>query len=106
MKIRLRGPLSRPAVAEGCLDTEKLSSLSGTHTQKQLIKTLKEALVAADACFGKKFHAKEDVNKLVKARAWVVDQLILHAWHSLIPSGENISLVAVGGHVEPGADAR
>jgi [protein-PII] uridylyltransferase len=97
MKIRLRGPLSRPAVAQGCLDTEKLSSLSGTQTQKQLIKTLKEALVAADACLSEKFHANEDVNQLVKARAWVVDQLILHAWHSLIPSGENISLIAVGG---------
>jgi len=38
-----------------------------------------------------------DVNQLVKARAWVVDQLVLHAWGSLIPADENISLVAVGG---------
>ena len=34
---------------------------------------------------------------MVKARAWVVDQLILHAWDNLIPAGENVSLVAVGG---------
>jgi [protein-PII] uridylyltransferase len=97
MKIRLRGPLSRPAVAEGCLDTEKLTSLPGTQTQKQLITTLKDALTGADVCLNEKFHANEDVNNLVKARAWMVDQLILHAWHNLIPSGENISLVAVGG---------
>jgi len=97
MKIRLRGPLSKPAVAEGCLDTDKLSGLPDTQTQKQLIKTLKDALAGADACLNEKFHANEDVNKLVKARAWVVDQLVLHAWHSLIPSGENVSLVAVGG---------
>lgn len=97
MKIRLRGPLSRPEVAKGCLDTEKLSSLPGSQTQKILIKTLKDALIAADACLGEKFHANEDVNKLVKARAWVVDQLVLHAWQNLIPSDENVSLVAVGG---------
>ena len=64
---------------KGCLDTEKLANLPGSQTQKQLIKTLKEALSTADACPGEKFHANEDVNKLVKARAWVVDQLILHA---------------------------
>lgn len=97
MKIRLRGPLSRPEVAKGCLDTEKLSSLPGSQTQKILIKTLKDALIAADACLGEKFHANEDVNKLVKARAWVVDQLVLHAWQNLIPGDENVSLVAVGG---------
>ena len=34
---------------------------------------------------------------MVKARAWVVDQLVLYAWNNLIPSDENVSLVAVGG---------
>jgi len=50
-----------------------------------------------DACLTQKFHDHEDVNQLVKARAWVVDRLILHAWVSLMPAGENVSLVAVGG---------
>ncbi|MCP4047151.1 MAG: [protein-PII] uridylyltransferase, partial [Gammaproteobacteria bacterium] len=59
--------------------------------------TLKNALREADACLARKFEAGDDVNQLVKARAWVVDQLILYAWHALIPSGENVSLVAVGG---------
>ncbi len=97
MKIRLRGRLSKPAVAEGCLDLDALAGHGGDQTHNQLIQTLKSALTEADACLAKKFRANEDVNQLVKARAWVVDQLILHAWLKLIPAGENISLVAVGG---------
>ena len=97
MKVRLRGPLSRPAAAEGCLDPAALDSHAGEQTLNQLIKTLKQALGDADECLKKKFHANEDVNQLVKARAWVVDQLILYAWHNLVPVDENISLVAIGG---------
>ena len=97
MKIRLRGPLSRPAAAEGCLDQAALNGDTGEKTLNQLINTLKHTLGDADECLAKKFHAKEDVNQLVKARAWVVDQLILYAWHNLVPEDENISLVAIGG---------
>jgi len=97
MKVRLRGPLSRPAAAEDCLDSGSLNSIAGKHTLNQLIKTLKRALGDADECLNQKFHANKDVNQLVKARAWVVDQLILYAWNNLIPADENVSLVAVGG---------
>ncbi len=97
MKIRLRGPLEKPAAAAGCLDESCLNVVAGTSTPGQLIQTLKRALGQADACLTAKFQAREDVNQLVKARAWVVDQLILCAWRSLIPAGENVSLVAVGG---------
>ncbi|MCP4046246.1 MAG: hypothetical protein GY732_09680, partial [Gammaproteobacteria bacterium] len=86
MKIRLRGLLKRPVAAEGCLDQEALAGQSGQkQTHLQLIKTLKNALREADACLARKFEAGDDVNQLVKARAWVVDQLILYAWHALIP---------------------
>jgi len=97
MKIRLRGPLTKPAAAEGCLDAERLARHTGVCSNTELIQILKTALGAADQCLTEKFHNNEDVNQLVKARAWVVDQLILLAWNSLIPSAENISLVAVGG---------
>jgi len=96
MKIRLRGPLSKPVAAEGCLDPDALK-YAGEQTNKQLIQSLKNALADADASLTKKFHNNEDVNQLVKARAWVVDQLIIHAWTRLIPAEEDISLVAVGG---------
>jgi len=97
MKIRLRGPLKRPVAAAGCLDPASLVGDGSRQTQKQLIPVLKEALARADGWLTEKFHRNVDVNQLVKARAWVVDQLILHAWRNLIPAGENISLVAVGG---------
>jgi len=97
MKIRLRGPLSRPAVADGCLEPGSLSSDAGEQTLPQLIKTLKQALGNADECLNKKFHEKKDVNQLVKARAWVVDRLIIYAWSNLIPADEDVSLIAVGG---------
>ncbi len=97
MKIRLRGRLPRPDAADGCLEPEVLAAHAGAQTNDQLLNTLKKALTEADGCLQKKFRENEDVNQLVKARAWVVDQLILYAWDSLIPAGENISLVAVGG---------
>ena len=97
MKIRLRGPLKEPAIAEGCLDPGFPEQQSGKQTAAELIRILKNALKGADECLEKKFHANEDVNQLVKARGWVADQLILYAWHQLIPAGENVSLVAVGG---------
>ena len=97
MKIRLRGPLTKPAAAEGCLDAERLARHTGVCSNNELLQVLKAALGKADQCLTEKFHNNEDVNQLVKARAWVVDQLILLAWNSLIPVGENISLVAVGG---------
>ena len=97
MKIRLRGPLSRPAAAKGCFDPGSLNSDGEDQTIRQLIKELKAALRNADACLEKKFHKNYDVNQLVKARAWVVDQLIINAWSKLIPTDQDVSLIAVGG---------
>ena len=97
MKIRLRGPLSRPAAAGSCFDPGSLSSDGGDQTTRQLIKELRAALRKSDECLEKKFNENYDVNQLVKARAWVVDQLIIHAWHKLIPTDQDVSLVAVGG---------
>jgi len=97
MKIRLRGPLKKPVMAAGCLDTDTLIIHSGEQANAQLISSLKLALAAADECLAGKFHQKESVDDLVKARAWIVDQLILNAWQNLIPAGDHIALVAVGG---------
>jgi len=54
-------------------------------------------MAAADECLAGKFHHHESVDELVKARAWVVDQLILNAWDNLLPAGEEVALIAVGG---------
>ncbi|GMR15662.1 MAG: [protein-PII] uridylyltransferase [Gammaproteobacteria bacterium] len=63
----------------------------------QLIQSLRNAMAAADQCLADKFQNNESVDELVKARAWVVDQLILNAWDNLIPADEDVALVAVGG---------
>ena len=97
MKIRQRGPLEKPAMAAGCLDTDTLTIHTGEQANVQLIKSLRQALATADECLASKFRQKESVDDLVKARAWVVDRLILNAWDNLIPAGEDITLVAVGG---------
>src|SRR5690606_11383636 len=39
----------------------------------------------------------EDVVQLVRARAWVVEQLLLLAWHRVVPGLDSVCLVAVGG---------
>ncbi|MCW8926839.1 MAG: [protein-PII] uridylyltransferase [Xanthomonadales bacterium] len=97
MKVTLRGRLARPPVAEDCLDPALLQRpVDGRHCQ-QVVRSLKTAMAAADTCLGSKFEAGEDVNQLVKARAWVVEQLVLHAWQCLAGDREDISLVAVGG---------
>ena len=97
MKIRLRGPLKKPAMAAGCLDNDALIIHKGELAKAQLIQSLRQALTTADECLASKFHQKESVDDLVKARAWVVDRLILNAWDNLIPAGDDIALVAVGG---------
>jgi len=86
-----------PPAAEGCLEAGSLLLQADGQDHQQLNQSLKKAMAEADRCLSGKFHDKKDVNQLVKARAWVVDQLILHAWDCLIPSGESVSLVAVGG---------
>jgi [protein-PII] uridylyltransferase len=101
MKIRLRGRLSKTAAAEGCLDTLELAVRLGeqsTDTRNiALIKSLKSALNQADDALADKFSDKVDVNLLVKARAWAVEQLILTAWDRLVPASKDVALVAVGG---------
>lgn len=89
--------MSRPAAADDCLDPEIIASQAAGQTNSGLIQLLKNAMADADRCLNQKFHDNEDVNQLVKARAWVVDQLILCAWNNLIPPSENVSLIAVGG---------
>ena len=97
MKIRLRGRLKQPEIADGCLEHLEFGEEAEAHSQQQLAEKLRNMLGEADCCLTEKFEAKEDVNQLVKARAWVVDQLILRAWNALIPADEKVSLIAVGG---------
>jgi [protein-PII] uridylyltransferase len=97
MKIRLRGPLSIPDDAELVQILIGLADSTADQSHKQLIQSLKDTLAEADECLAQKFYNHQNVDQLVKTRAWVVEQLILLAWVKLIPDNETIALLAVGG---------
>lgn len=97
MKVRLRGPLPIPEDAGECLNVRDLAALKNEPAQKQLISSLKKLLAQADECLAGKFRNHQNIDQLVKTRAWVVEQLILDVWDRLIPDEEDITLVAVGG---------
>ena len=58
---------------------------------------IRDSLGNADKSLAEKFWAGEDIVQLVRARAWVAEQLLLLAWKCLVPFSQNISLVAIGG---------
>jgi len=97
MKVRLRGPLPLPEDAESCLNQRDLIALDVDVSQKDLIGKLKGILACSDECLAEKFRNHQNIDQLVKTRAWIVEQLILNVWDRLIPDGEDITLVAVGG---------
>ncbi|MDI1301055.1 MAG: [protein-PII] uridylyltransferase [bacterium] len=56
-----------------------------------------------------RFKAGEDIRKLVRMRAWVIDQLLAHAWCGLkLDQFSDVALLAVGGYgrgeLHPGSD--
>jgi [protein-PII] uridylyltransferase len=55
-------------------------------------------LAEADADLAARFDRGEDVDRLVAARARVVDGLIVEAWRRCIPDGSRLALFAVGGY--------
>jgi [protein-PII] uridylyltransferase len=103
------GRLAAPPASRGCLDLAVIEAFSGTiqlidrkdgDARKKtatLRHFVRDSLRQADDCLAEKFWAGEDIVQLVRARAWVVEQLLLLAWKSLVPFSGSISLVAVGG---------
>lgn len=97
MKVRLRGRLATPEDADSCLDLRDLSSPDDQVSDKELISSLKKILSSADECLADKFRNHQNIDQLVKTRAWVVEQLVLNVWDRLIPDQQDATLVAVGG---------
>jgi [protein-PII] uridylyltransferase len=106
--------LSAPQASRGCLDPATLKAVDLACRSVFIPKSdseppleeripplrdmLRDALVAADQRLAERFWADEDVVQLVRARAWVVEQLLLLAWHRVVPGLDTICLVAVGGY--------
>lgn len=69
----------------------------------------REALRNAREVLFERFRSGEDIRQLVSKRAWVIDQVLAHAWHALhLDAYQDVSLLAVGGYgrgeLHPGSD--
>ncbi|HEB92466.1 MAG TPA: [protein-PII] uridylyltransferase [Gammaproteobacteria bacterium] len=69
----------------------------------------RQQLAAANDNLQQRFFAGEPVERLVSARAELMDQLLVRAWHRQVsPDATDIALVAVGGYgrheLHPGSD--
>jgi len=104
--------LAAPQASRGCLDPATLRAvdlacrhvtpadeavLSPRESVQELRELIRRSLHGADERLASRLWAGEDVVQLVRARAWVVEQLLLLAWHRIVQGLENICLVAVGG---------
>jgi len=59
----------------------------------------KDTLIQAQKYLDLKFHEGAPIRLLIFGRAWLVDQLLAHAWQRLeLSDKETISLIAVGGY--------
>lgn len=61
------------------------------------LKTFKDALCSGTEALKDAFDSGLNVVELVHKRAWLIDQLLINAWKSMITS-KNLALVAVGGY--------
>ncbi len=61
------------------------------------LKLFKDALIHGTQVLNDAFDSGFNVVDLVHKRAWLIDQLLIHAWQSMIKC-ENLALLAVGGY--------
>ncbi|MGJ8664106.1 MAG: [protein-PII] uridylyltransferase [Marinicella sp.] len=84
--------LAPPDHADDYFDLIELASLKG-----QPIAAYKELLKQSDNKLNQAFYQWRNISRLVKTRAWIVEQLILELWGHNKLHLEQLSLVAVGG---------
>ena len=87
--------LLAPPASRHCLDLEALAAWPSD--ADILGRELAAARTHADDQLAAAFSRGEAISELVRARAWVVEQLVLAAWHRLRPEGPGLELAAVGG---------
>ena len=99
--------LLAPPASRNCLDLNELEVLRGA--PEHLPAGLAEARRHADEVLADAFARRTDIRELVQARAWVIEQLVLTAWHGTLGENSGLELVAVGGfgrgELHPHSDA-
>ncbi|MCA1779055.1 MAG: [protein-PII] uridylyltransferase [Xanthomonadaceae bacterium] len=99
--------LLAPPASRNCLDLNALEALE--QQPESLPLELNKARKHADSVLADAFRQGTDIRELVRARAWVIEQLVLTAWHGLVKAGSGLELIAVGGfgrgELHPHSDA-
>ncbi|HHX35087.1 MAG TPA: [protein-PII] uridylyltransferase [Gammaproteobacteria bacterium] len=83
-----------------------LELFDATAFQQQLVEDgnslapFRSAIEHARMVLDQRFLDKHDIHEVVHARAWLIDQLLVHAWRAQtwLPGTCSIALVAVGGY--------
>ncbi len=78
-----------------CLDLRQLEQLPAEPAE--LSKAVDTLRAQADQELNRLFEQGYSISELVHARAWVVEQLIIHVFETLIPASASLALCAVGG---------
>ncbi len=84
--------LAPPDHADDYFDLTALAAIKG-----QPITAYKILLQQADAKLNEAFYQWHNISRLVKTRAWIVEQLILEMWRRHELDQSQLTLVAVGG---------
>lgn len=99
--------LLAPPASRNCLDLNELEALLAEPERMSV--ALAAARRHADAVLADAFARRDNIRDLVQARAWVIEQLVLTAWHGTVGDGSGMELVAVGGfgrgELHPHSDA-
>lgn len=90
----MSGRLQAPAVSHHCLDLAALAACDDVSRLPALIRSQREQ---ADHLLVERFWDGAAVAELLRARAWVVERLVLAAWRGYVGEGSALSLIALGG---------
>ncbi len=84
--------LAPPDHADDYFDLNELAAIKG-----QPITAYKKLLQSADEKLNQAFYQWQNISRLVRTRAWVVEQLVIELWRRNELDQHQLALVAVGG---------